>query len=149
MRRVVVTGIGMITPVGAGWRETWTALLAGRSGISPVRSFDTSEFPVHIGAEVRSFDPAPYLRRRRTDEMGRASQFAVAAARMALDDSGLDVLSFDPKRVGVSMGTTSGEPHFVEQYNDIRKQDGADAVPADVFRKYPANVIPTNVAFEF
>src|ERR1051325_8737236 len=137
MRRVVVTGIGLITPVGLGWRATWDALLAGRSGIEPVRSFDTSAFPVHIGAEVKEFAPERYLRRRAASAMGRSSQFAVAAARMALDDSGLDLDALDRRRIGVSMGTTSGEPSFVEKYNNVRKQDGLGAIPADIFPKYP------------
>jgi 3-oxoacyl-[acyl-carrier-protein] synthase II len=68
---------------------------------------------------------------------------------MALEDSGLDLTAVDPRRAGVSMGTTSGEPSFVEKYNDIRKQDGPDAIPADIFPKYPSNVIPANVAIEF
>ena len=149
MRRVVVTGLGLITPVGIGWRTSWEALLAGRAGIAPVRSFDTSDFPVHIGAEVKDFSPEPYLRRRPPAEMGRTSQFAIAAARMAVDDAALDLASYDPRRVGVSMGTTSGEPYFVERYNDVRKDQGLDAIPAEFFLKYPSNVIPTNVAIEF
>jgi 3-oxoacyl-[acyl-carrier-protein] synthase II len=148
MRRVVVTGLGLITPVGIGWREAWTALLAGRSGIGPVRSFDTSVFPAHIGAEVKGFSPEPYVRRRPAARMGRTSQFAVAAARMAVEDSGIALDRFDRRRVGVSMGTTSGEPQFVEQYNDIRKADGLEAIPADLFPKYPSNVIPSNIAIE-
>jgi 3-oxoacyl-[acyl-carrier-protein] synthase II len=68
---------------------------------------------------------------------------------MALEDAGLDLASLDPDRAGVSMGTTSGEPSFVERYNDIRKEQGLDAIPGDLFPKYPSNVIPTNVAIEF
>ena len=148
MRRVVVTGLGLITPVGLGWRASWEALLAGRSGIAPVRSFDTSAFPVHIGAEVHGFSPEPFLRRQPVSGMGRSSQFAVAAARMAVEDSGLDLGAFERRRAGVSMGTTSGEPHFVERYNDVRKEHGREAIPADIFPKYPSNVIPSNVAIE-
>jgi 3-oxoacyl-[acyl-carrier-protein] synthase II len=149
MRRIVVTGLGLITPVGIGWRASWDAMLAGRSGIGPVRSFDTSEFPVHIGAEVKEFSPEPYVRNRPAAELGRTSQFAVAAARMALEDSGCDLASLDPRRAGVSMGTTSGEPFFVERYNDIRKESGYGEIPADLFPKYPSHVIPANIADEF
>jgi len=149
MRRVVITGLGMITPVGTGWRASWSALLAGVSGIGPVTSFDTSELPSHIGAEVRDFHPETYIRRQPVANLGRTSQLAVAAARMAIEDAGLDLESLDRRRVGVSMGTTSGEPYFVERYNDIRKAQGLEAIPADIFPKYPSNVIPTNVAIEF
>ena len=149
MRRVVITGLGLITPVGSGRQTFWQALLAGRSGIGPVTSFDTSEFPVHIGAEVKDFAPEPYVRRQPVENLGRASQMAVAAARMALDDAGLDLASRDRRRGGVSMGTTSGEPWFVERYNDIRKAEGLEAIPGEIFPKYPSHVIPTNIAIEF
>jgi 3-oxoacyl-[acyl-carrier-protein] synthase II len=149
MRRVVITGLGLITPVGIGWRESWTSLLAGRSGIAPVESFDTSEFPVHLGAEVKSFNPDAFLHKQRAESMGRSSQFAVAAARMASDDAQLDLNTMDRRRVGVSMGTTSGEPQFVERYNDARKASGLEAVPGDMLPKYPCNMIPTHVAIEF
>lgn len=148
MKRVVITGAGLITPIGAGREEFWRNLVAGQSGIAPVRSFDTSDYPVHIGAEVKEFDPARWVRNRDPDSMGRGSQLAIAAARMALDDAGLSLSAFAPRRVGISMGTTSGEPGFVEKYNDIRKAEGLDALPGDLGAKYPCNVIPSNVAIE-
>jgi 3-oxoacyl-[acyl-carrier-protein] synthase II len=80
--------------------------------------------------------------------MGRGSQLAVAAAWMALDDSGADLDQYPRRRVGVSMGTTSGEPLFIERYNDIRKADGLDAVPGDMLPKYPCHTIPANIAIE-
>jgi 3-oxoacyl-[acyl-carrier-protein] synthase II len=81
--------------------------------------------------------------------MGRGSQLAIAAARMAVEDAGLDLSRRDRSRIGVSMGTTSGEPGFIEKYNDIRKAEGLEAIPGDMFPKYPCNVIPSNVAIEF
>jgi 3-oxoacyl-[acyl-carrier-protein] synthase II len=148
MTRVAITGIGVITPVGSGRRQCWEALLAGSSGIRTVTSFDTSRFPVHLGAEVTGFDPARHLRRLKASTTGRASQFAAAAARMALLDAGLDLDDIDKNRTGVSMGTTSGEPLFVEQYNDIRKAEGVEAIPGDILARYPCHVIPTYVAIE-
>jgi len=149
MRRVVITGLGLITPIGIGRETVWQALLAGQSGIGPVQSFDTSELPSHLGAEVKDFAPERYVCRQRVESMGRASQMAIAAARMALDDAALDLASCDRRRAGVSMGTTSGEPWFVERYNDIRKADGLEAIPGEILPKYPSNVIPTNLAIEF
>src|SRR5262249_28469616 len=99
--------------------------------------------------EVKDFDPAGYVRRRPPEALGRGSQLAVAAARMALQDSGLDVSALDRSRVGVSMGTTSGEPGMIEQYNDARKAGGVEAVPAGILPKYPCNVIPSHIAIEF
>src|SRR6266566_8251999 len=106
MRRVVITGVGLVTPIGAGKDLFWRNLTTGTNGIGPVESFDTSAFPVHIGAEVKDFDPSGYIRGRSTEALGRGSQLAVAAARMALEDSGIDIATVaDRSRAGVSMGT--------------------------------------------
>ena len=117
-KRVVITGLGLVTPIGSGREEFWRNLTAGVNGIAPVRSFDTSEYPVHIGAEVKEFDPGAWIRTRAPESMGRGSQLAVAAARMALADSGVNLESYDRRRIGVSMGTTSGEPGFVAYFNE-------------------------------
>jgi 3-oxoacyl-[acyl-carrier-protein] synthase II len=149
MKRVVITGLGLVTPIGAGWRTFWEALLAGKSGIGPVTSFDSSPFPVHIGAEVKDFVPERYICRQKPEALGRGSQLAIAAAAMAIEDSGVKLTGYNRYRVGVSMGTTSGEPLFIERYNDIRKAEGPEAVPGDMFPKYPCHVIPSNIAIEF
>jgi 3-oxoacyl-[acyl-carrier-protein] synthase II len=149
MTRVAITGIGVITPVGSGRQAFWTALLAGQSGIGMVRSFDTSSFPVHSGAEVHDFHPGAHLHRLKPEETGRASQFAVAAARQALVDARLEPDRLDRWSTGICMGTTSGEPLFIETYNDIRKAEGEAAVPPEVFSRYPCHVIPAHVAVEF
>jgi 3-oxoacyl-[acyl-carrier-protein] synthase II len=148
MTRVAITGIGVIAPIGFGRQSFWSALLSGQSGIGPVQSFDTSSFPVHLGAEVRDFRPEEYLRRLNPEETGRASQFAASAARSALLDAGLEADRLDTWRTGVSMGTTSGEPLFIEAYNNIRRSSGTDTVPVEVFTRYPCHVIPTHVAME-
>src|SRR5580704_14548687 len=133
MTRVVITGIGVISPVGTGKDVFWSALLAGKSGIGPVAAFDTTRFPVHVGAEVRDFDASLHVIRQRHDQMGRASQLAIGAARLAIVDSGIELETIRPRRIGVSMGTTSGEPIFVEQYNDLRHAGREDDIPAEVF----------------
>jgi 3-oxoacyl-[acyl-carrier-protein] synthase II len=149
MRRVVVTGIGLLTPIGTGKGAFWSAVTAGHCGIGPVTSFDTAGFPVHLGAEVKNFDPAIYVKRRPPQQMGRGSQLAIAAARIAIEDAGTELADYNGSRVGVSMGTTSGEPQLVEDYNDIRKAHGLDAIPKDLAPKYPCHVIPSNIAIEF
>jgi 3-oxoacyl-[acyl-carrier-protein] synthase II len=141
MRRVVITGVGLVTPIGTGRETFWRNLTAGVNGIGRVESFDTSAFPVHIGAEVKDFRPE--------GTRGRGSELAVAAARMALEDSGVDVKARERSRIGVSMGTTSGEPGMVERYNDARKAGGLESIPADILPKYPCNVVPSNIAIEF
>jgi 3-oxoacyl-[acyl-carrier-protein] synthase II len=147
--RIVVTGIGAITPVGSGRAATWEALLAGRSGIGPVASFDTSRYAVHLGGEVRDFRPAEHLAGLPAADMGRASQMAVAAARLALADAGLDPAALDGERVGVAMGTTSGEPLEVERFNDLYLAGDAARIGPGFLRRYPCHTIAANVAAAF
>jgi 3-oxoacyl-[acyl-carrier-protein] synthase II len=147
--RVVVTGIGVVTPVGTGRERFWNALLAGECGIRPVRSFDTSRYAAHLGAEVIDFSAAPYFERTDPSSMGRASQMGVAAARLAFADSGLSPDAVDPSRTGVSMGTTSGEAEYIEQFNDIRKQTGDETAAGAVLARYPSHRIPRHIAAEF
>ena len=144
-QRVVVTGIGVVTPVGTGREQFWKAILAGECGIRPVRAFDTSGYAAHLGAEVLDFTAAPYFERTDPAKMGRASHLAVAAARLAMNDSGLPASSLDPQRTGVSMGTTSGEAEFIEQFNDIRKQTSDENVAGKVLVRYASHLIPRNI----
>jgi 3-oxoacyl-[acyl-carrier-protein] synthase II len=147
-RRAAVTGIGVVTPVGIGRETFWRALLAGTSGIAPVSSFDTSRFKVHLGAEVRGFDPAPYCQRLAPETIGRASQMAIAAARLALLDAGLDPGTLDSERCGVAMGTTSGEPLEVERFDDALLGGARDAIDGALATRYPCHRIPGQVAAE-
>jgi 3-oxoacyl-[acyl-carrier-protein] synthase II len=146
LRRVAITGIGLVTPVGCGRDEVWSALIAGRSGIGPVSSFDTSAFAVHIGAEVRDFAAEACPRGPSLGHLGRASQFAVAAARMALKDGGIELSESERERAGVCMGTTSGEPGVVERYNDARKIGALAKMPARLFSQYPCHSLAGNIA---
>jgi 3-oxoacyl-[acyl-carrier-protein] synthase II len=107
-RRVVVTGVGVVTPVGIGLPAFRDALAAGRVGVRAIRGFDVSALPVRIGAEVEGFDPRDYLEkkdRKSLKMMTRTIQFAVAAARLALEDAGIPPSTLDPDRFGVSAGT--------------------------------------------
>jgi len=108
MRRVAVTGLGVVAPNGIGKEAFWDACVNGRSGVRPIRSFDASAHPVRIAAEVPDFDMAPFLpgaHRKSLKIMGRAARFGVAAATLAVRDSGLDLAKADPERIGVVMGT--------------------------------------------
>jgi len=108
MRRVVVSGLGVVAPNGIGKEAFWSACLNGRSGIKPIRSFDASGHPVRIAGEVADFDPAPFMpcsQRKSLKIMSRSMRFAVGAAGLSIQDSGLDIDWHDPGRVGVVMGT--------------------------------------------
>jgi 3-oxoacyl-[acyl-carrier-protein] synthase II len=146
--RVVVTGIGVVTSVGIGVDEFWRAILAGHTGISPVESFDTSRYAVHLGGEVKGFHPEAYVRRLSLASMARASQLAIAAARLALDDASLSANAMDPAMVGVSFGTTSGEPAMIERFNDMELAGTRDRVGPEFIAQYPCHVIAAHVASE-
>lgn len=108
MRRVVVTGLGVVAPNGIGKEAFWNACCNGKSGVGPIRSFDASGHPVKIAAEVPDFDVVPFLppsQRKSLKIMSRAMRFAVGAAGLAIKDTGLDWNKVDPTRVGVVMGT--------------------------------------------
>src|SRR3990170_5205190 len=105
-RRVVITGLGVITSIGIGWEEFWDSLLKGKSGISPVSSFDTSNHFTHNGGEVKNFKPGEFISREKLNRMNRATQMAVASAKLALEDAGLTPENLAEYNVGVSHGTT-------------------------------------------
>ena len=146
--RVVVTGIGVVTPIGTGRERFWTNLLEGRSGIGPVKSFDTSAYSVHRGAEVHEFEVENYLSNLDAAHLGRASQFAIAAARLALADANVDIASLDLKRAGVSMGTTSGEPREVDRFDDLFINKHLERVGPEFLALYPSHVIAAHIARE-
>ncbi len=147
-KRACITGLGIIAPIGCGIEKFWTAALAGTNGIRPITSFDTSDFKTKVGGEVLDFNPTDFLAQGEIARMGRASQFAVAATRMALADAGLVLESEDSSRIAVCMGTTMGEPQILEQgimakYNNNNLED---AISPLLPRQYPCSVIPANVA---
>jgi 3-oxoacyl-[acyl-carrier-protein] synthase II len=107
-RRVVVTGLGAVTPVGQNATDTWASLIAGRSGVGPVTQFDASNYPTRIAAEVKDFDPRDYLERKEARYMARCSQLAVVASEEALRDAGLTWPLADGATAGVSIGTGVG-----------------------------------------
>ena len=108
-RRVVVTGMGVLSPVGNDLSTFWENLTHGKSGIGPITAFDTSEYSCTFGGEVRDFDVTNYLKTPKDGKrMDRYTQLSMAAAKLALDDSGLDVSSIDPYRIGVIAGSGIG-----------------------------------------
>lgn len=145
---VVITGIGLVTPVGIGRLNVWENLLAGRCGIGPVGSFATASYRVSRGAEIRDFDPAPSFEHLDPKEVGRASHFAVAAAREAFADAGLGRAAARPERSGIVLGTTSGEPREVERFNDHCLADDVAGIDGGFMTRYPCHVIAGHVAAE-
>lgn len=107
-RRVVITGLGALTPIGIGLDAYWEGLVSGRSGVGEITQFDASEFDTRIAAEVKDFDPSDYMERKEARRMDRFAQFGVAAASMAIEDAKLDLDAVDKDRVGVLIGSGIG-----------------------------------------
>ena len=113
-RRVVVTGLGVVSPIGNSIEEFWKSILEGKSGVKRLACFDPEHFTCKIGAEVKNFDPTPYLTPKEIKRMDRFVQFAVVSAKMALVDSKLNFEKEDPNRIGVMIGSGIGGLHTVE-----------------------------------
>src|SRR5215472_4560363 len=145
---VVVTGIGLVTSIGTGREQFWNSLMEGRSSFGPVKSFDTSGFSVHLGAEIADFNAQDYVFQLDPRCIGRSSQLAIAAARLALCDGSLDIGEMDCRRAGVCVGTTSGEPHFIERFDDQYVTGKLDQVGREFITRYPCHVVPGHVATE-
>jgi 3-oxoacyl-[acyl-carrier-protein] synthase II len=127
MRRVVVTGLGAVTPLGNDRRSTWEAAVAGQSGIDFISTFDTSRFPVRIAAEVRGFDPAAVVGPKEARRLDRNVVMGVAAAAEAVEDASLDS-AYDPDRVGVLFGTAIGGLIGITEQHQIFRERGPDRV---------------------
>jgi 3-oxoacyl-[acyl-carrier-protein] synthase II len=127
MRRVVVTGLGAVTPLGNDRRATWEAAVAGQSGIDFISTFDTSDFPVRIAAEVRDFDPSAVVGPKEARRLDRNVVMGVAAAAEAVEDASLDS-AYDPDRVGVLFGTAIGGLIGITEQHQIYLERGPDRV---------------------
>jgi 3-oxoacyl-[acyl-carrier-protein] synthase II len=123
-RRVVVTGVGMLTPLGIGVEKSWEGLLAGKSGIRRITQFDSSQFPTKIAGEVEGFNPEDYIEIKEIKKMDRFIQFAIAAAHMALEDSGFKITNSNAERVGVIVGSGIGGLSSIERHHAILLEKG-------------------------
>ncbi|MDB4349729.1 beta-ketoacyl-[acyl-carrier-protein] synthase family protein [Omnitrophica bacterium] len=148
-RRVVITGLGVVSSIGIGKDEFWKNLIAGKSGISEVTTFDTSKYDNHRGGEVKDFDPLKFITRKFIKEMGRVSQFAVSASKMALEDARLTIPKVKKGRIGVIMGTTMAGIQSLEEVNRHWMEKGEDDVWATTVIKYPGNVLSDSVGHYF
>src|SRR5919106_6572355 len=126
MRRVPLTGLGAVTPIGNDARSTWRAAVAGHSGIDWIQSFDASEFPVRVAAEVNDFDASQVASPKEVRKLERNVLLSLGAAQEAMGDAGLN--GFDPMRVGIVFGTAIGGINGILEQEDVRRERGADRV---------------------
>lgn len=149
-RRVVVTGLGAITPVGNDVATTWHSLLAGKSGSAPITKFDTNNFAVKFAAEVKGFDPAVYMDRKEAKRADPYTQYAVAAASQAMQDAGFgDPGQYVPERTGVIVGSGIGGLKTFEEQHDIYRQRGPKTISPFFIPMFIADIAAGIISMRF
>ena len=147
-RRVVITGLGVVSSVGIGRDEFWKAVINGKSGISKVTSFDTKEFRCHYAGEIKNFIPEDFISKRKIYFLGRTSQLAVTATSLAFKDARLSIKNINKERTGVLIGTTMGE-RPLEESVDVWIKEGAEKISRAKILQSSANNISANIAIYF
>ncbi len=145
-RRVVVTGVGLLTPVGIGTETNWQALIAGESGIGPITHFDATDYPVRIAGEVPDFDALRWISRKEAKKMDRFIHFAMAATHLALEDAGLPLQVPEPDRTGVVIGVGMGGLQTLEEAVDVIRTKGPGRVSPFTIPKLIINMAPGHVS---
>jgi 3-oxoacyl-[acyl-carrier-protein] synthase II len=148
-RRVVITGIGAVTPIGTGVDGLWNGLAAKQSVVRTVTRFDPSPFRSHIAAEVPDFHPTDFMEERRTKRLDRFGMFAIAAARMALDDARIDLATEDRDQIGAMMGTALGGVGYAEEQYPNYLREGVRGVNPALALTVFAGAGSCNLAIEF
>ena len=149
VRRVVVTGLGAITPIGLTVEEFWDGCVNGRSGVGPITKFDASAYPTQINAEVKGFDPLDYIDRKEARRMARFTQLAVAAARQAIESAALDLEKEDRCRIGAVLGNGNGGfPNTEEAMRTLVDKGGMRMDPFYIPKMLP-NMAAAQVAIQF
>jgi 3-oxoacyl-[acyl-carrier-protein] synthase II len=145
----VVTGMGVVSSIGMGVTEFADGLAHGRSGVSPISAFDTTGFAHTNGCEVRDFEPAREISRLDPFLLGRASQFSVTAAALALRDAGVDVATLSDRPGVISVGTTDGESQDLDRLIEMCVLKGPEELPAEIVRRVPSSWLSVSIAHEF
>ncbi len=148
-RRVVVTGMGMVTPVGIGVEESWRSICEGRSGIGPVTKFDASSFPSKIAAEVKGFKPEEFMEKKKIRHFDTFIHFAIASARMAMEDSGLKINENNRDRVGCVTGSGIGGLPMIEHFHKVLLEKGPKRISPFFIPGIIANMVAGEIAIEF
>jgi 3-oxoacyl-[acyl-carrier-protein] synthase II len=148
-RRVVVTGLGMVTPLGTGIEKNWEMVCAGKSGIGPITKFDASQFPSQIAGEVLDFKSEDFLDKQQLRRFDVFIHYAVASARMAMEDSGLKIDSKNQNRVGCITGSGLGGLAMLEHYHKILLEKGPRRISPFFIPGMIANMAPGQIAIEY
>lgn len=149
MSRVYVTGIGVVSSIGFGRRAFWDSLVRGQSGVTPLSLFDTESIGRHMAGEVRGFRARDFMSAVEARRVGRCSAFAVAAARMAVEDAGVPAPLLSGSRTAVVIGTTMGEANVLGELQKAWIHQGDEAVPVTKLPRYGTTLLPIHVARAF
>ncbi|OPY72564.1 MAG: 3-oxoacyl-(acyl-carrier-protein) synthase 2 [Syntrophorhabdus sp. PtaU1.Bin050] len=147
-RRVVVTGIGLVTPCGVGVDNVWKNILNGQSGIGPLTRFDTTRFDTKFAGEIKAFNPEDYVPPKEVKKMDLFIQYALGAAHEAVGDAALDMASEDPERIGVVVGTGLGGLPTIERYHSVLLERGPGRITPFFIPMLIANEAPGHIAIE-
>ncbi|SEH25769.1 beta-ketoacyl-ACP synthase II [Selenomonas sp. KH1T6] len=147
--RVVITGLGAVTPIGIGKDEFWKGLLEGKNGIEKITRFDASEYGAQIAGEVKDFDPADYIDKKESKRMDRYAQFAVAAAKLAIEDSGIDLEKADRDRIGTYIGAGIGGIETMHSQYEKLFAKGPSRISPFFIPMMIANLATGHVAIQF
>lgn len=148
-RRVVVTGLGAVTPIGNNVDDFWTSVKAGKIGFDHITKFDTTDYKCHIAAELKDFNPQDFMDRKAAKRMEPSSQYAVAAAKQAIDDSGLDIEKEDPYMVGCAIGSGIGSLQAMERETQKLYEKGPNRVNPLLVPLMICNMAAGNVSIQF
>jgi 3-oxoacyl-[acyl-carrier-protein] synthase II len=148
-RRVVVTGLGLISPLGIGVEASWKGAVGGNVGIGHITQFDASSFPVRIAGEVKDFDPANYIEPKEIKKMDRFIHFAMAVSTMAVEDAGLKITNENAERVGVIIGAGMGGLHSIEYYHKALLEKGHKRISPFFIPMLIINLASGNVSIRF
>ncbi len=148
-RRVVVTGLGVVTPLGTGVEKNWQALMAGQSGIGLITRFDTSTFPARIAGEVKDFNPEDWIEKRDIKKMDLFIQYAVASAEQAMQQSGFKITEDNADHVGVLVGVGIGGLCTIEEYHHIYLESGLKHVTPFFIPKLIGNLAPGQISIRY
>jgi 3-oxoacyl-[acyl-carrier-protein] synthase II len=149
MRRVVITGIGVVSPLGCGNAKNWDALVNGRSGIGPITRFDASAMPVRIAGEVKDFNPEDFIDKKEIKKMDLFIQYALAAAQFAMEDSGLAVTEENAERVGVLVGAGLGGLPTIEKYHSAFLEGGYKKISPFFIPMLIINLAPGHISIRY